>query len=239
MSASLQAQASYTWAHSIDITSSDGFFNAPIQKVDPRADRGSSNFDVRHSFAAAASYDLPSPHPAQGKTDLLGGWSLDAVVFARTATPVNVLTGTDVLLTGQTNVARPDLVAGQPLLIEDSKAPGGKRFNSAAFTVPTGRQGTLGRNVLRGFGLFQLNAALRKDIVLHERLRVQLRLESFNPLNHPNFGDPTGSLQSALFGTSTQMLARDLGGGGNAGGLSPLYQAGGSRSFQVVCRLIF
>jgi hypothetical protein len=239
LSASLQAQASYTWAHSIDIASSDGFFNAPIQKVDPRSDRGSSNFDVRHSFAAAASYDLPFRRPASGRPGLLGGWSVDAVILGRTATPVNVLTGTDVLLTGQTNVARPDWVAGQPLYLDDPTAPGGKRFNAAAFVVPTGRQGTLGRNALRGFGLFQLNAALHKQVTLSERVGLQLRLESFNLLNHPSFGDPAGSLQSSLFGMSTQMLARDLGGGGNAGGLNPLYQAGGARSLQLVCRLVF
>jgi hypothetical protein len=239
MSASLSAQASYTWSHSLDTASSDGFFNAPLQKVDPSLDRGSSNFDVRHSFAGAVSYDLPFRRLTRAMPGLLGGWSLDAVVLARTATPVNVLTGTDGLLMGQTNVARPDLVAGQPLLLEDPNVPGGTRFNAAAFSVPSGRQGTLGRNVLRGFGMFQLNASLGKEIALRERTRLQLRLDTFNLLNHPGFGDPTASLQSSLFGVSTQMLARDLGGGGNAGGLNPLYQAGGARSLQVVCRLTF
>lgn len=239
MSASLSAQASYTWSHSLDTASSDGFYNAPIQKVDPSLDRGSSNFDVRHSFASAVSYDLPFQRLTRGMPALLGGWSLDTVVLARTATPVNVITGTDGLLMGQTNVARPDLVLGQPLYLDDPNVPGGKRFNPAAFSIPTGRQGTLGRNVLRGFGLFQMNASLRKEIALRERIRLQLRLEGFNLLNHPSFGDPTASLQSSVFGVSTQMLARDLGGGGNAGGLNPLYQAGGARSLQVVCRLTF
>ncbi len=239
MSASLSAQASYTWSHSLDTASSDGFFNAPLQKVDPSLDRGSSNFDVRHSFASAVSYDLPFRRFTRAAPAFLGGWSLDAVVLARTATPVNVLTGADGLLMGQTNVARPDVVAGQPLALDDPGAPGGKTFNRAAFSIPSGRQGTLGRNVLRGFGLFQLNASLRKEISLRERTRLQLRLETFNLLNHPSFGDPTGSLQSSVFGVSTQMLARDLGGGGNAGGLNPLYQAGGARSLQAVVRLTF
>jgi hypothetical protein len=105
--------------------------------------------------------------------------------------------------------------------------------------VVAGRQGTLGRNALRGFPLSQLDLAVRRQFALSERTRLQLRAEFFNVFNHPNFGDPVGDLGSRLFGLSTQTLARGLGTGGVNGGLSPLYQVGGPRSVQLALRLGF
>ena len=63
LSHGLQALASYTWAHSIDNASSDTAFTSTI--TDPQNDRGASDFDIRHSFSAALSYNLPAArlHP--------------------------------------------------------------------------------------------------------------------------------------------------------------------------------
>lgn len=234
----LQALASYTWSHSIDINSSDAFYGSPSGKTDPRADRGSSDFDVRHSFSSMLSYELPRMERA-GARRIVTGWSFDLIAMARSATPVNIVTGADGLLIGRTDVARPDVVAGVPLEISDANAPGGRRFNRAAFATPSNRQGTLGRNVLRAFPMSQFNLAVRRRIPLSERCALQVRAEAFNVLNHANFGDPTASLLSSTFGESAQSLGRDLGGGGNAGGLNPLYQSGGARSMQLALRLTF
>jgi hypothetical protein len=48
--------------------------------------------------------------------------------------------------------------------------------------------GTAARNSLRGPRLNQLNASLFKNIKVGEKLRVQLRGEAYNVLNHPNPG---------------------------------------------------
>src|SRR5205823_7011530 len=136
---------------------------------------------------------------------------------------------------------RPDLVPAAPLYIADPNAAGGRVFNPDAFTLPSvypGRQGTLGRNEMRGFALNQVNFTLRREFPLYEQLRLQFRAEMFNALNHPNFGDPVGSLQSSQFGYSTGMLSQDLGRGGLNGGLNPLYQVGGPRSIQLALRLM-
>src|SRR4030095_10177618 len=58
LSRGLQALTSYTWSHSIDIASADSAFNSSTTKIDPKIDRGSSDFDVRHSFSAAVTYDI-------------------------------------------------------------------------------------------------------------------------------------------------------------------------------------
>ncbi|MET0623346.1 MAG: TonB-dependent receptor, partial [Pyrinomonadaceae bacterium] len=156
-----------------------------------------------------------------------------------TATPVNVIQTTGVFIGDLVEARRPDLVGGVRLYVEDPLAPGGRRLNPPAFSAASGRQGTLGRNALRGFGLSQLDLAVGRQFALSERTRLQLRAEVFNVSNHPNFGDPVGDLQSRLFGLSTQTLARSLGTGGINGGLSPLYQVGGPRSVQLALRLGF
>jgi hypothetical protein len=122
----------------------------------------------------------------------------------------------------------------------DPSIPGGKRLNPAAFrvTVP-GRQGGLGRNALSGFGMWQLDAGLRREFRLGERRRLQLRLEAFNVLNHPNFADPVRYLNSPMFGQSTSMLNMMLGTGSPASGLAPALQTGGPRALQASVRLQF
>jgi hypothetical protein len=240
LSRGLQAHASYTWSHSIDDDSDDSSNGLLFTgSLDTRAERGPSSFDVRHSLSGAASFDLPRPGKDAPAAALLRGWSVDAVFRARTATPVNVLQTTGFFIGDLVEARRPDLAENVPVYLEDPDAPGGRRLNPAAFLPVFGRQGTLGRNALRGFGLNQLDLAFRRRLALGERARLQLRVEVFNLFNRPNFGDPTADLGSRLFGRSTQTLARSLGAGGVNGGLSPLYQVGGPRSVQLALRLGF
>ena len=62
LSRGLQAQASYSWAHSIDIASNDFDDQIPSRYVLPALNRGSSDFDVRHSFSTALTYEVPRLH---------------------------------------------------------------------------------------------------------------------------------------------------------------------------------
>ncbi len=80
---------------------------------------------------------------------------------------------------------------------------------------------------------------LRRQFRFTEKLGLQFRSDFFNLLNHPNFGRPINYLSSPQFGQSTQMLNSSLGGGGQKGGLNPLYQIGGPRSIQLAAKLQF
>jgi hypothetical protein len=241
LSRGLQALASYTFSHSIDIASSDATsnFNTVATIAAPNVDRGNSDFDIRHSFTAGTTYDLPSPSDHKMVHDLLGGWSLQSFVFARSAPPVNIA-GATFIAAGTLLAPRPNLNAGIPLELHGSQFPGGKIFNRAAFTAaPAGTQGSFGRNVLRGFGAWQADVGLQRQFHLTESLALRFRAEFFNIFNHPNFGSPMNLLTSPLFGRSTQTLANSLGSGGANGGFNPLYQIGGSRSIQFALKLQF
>ncbi len=242
LSRGLQALASYSFAHSIDIASSDapGNFNTTPAIADASIDRGNSDFDIRHSFTAGATYDLPFPSsPGGAAHKVFGGWSVHGFFFARSAPPVNIAGGT--FISGGTLLApRPNLNPGVPLEIHDSQFAGGKIFNRAAFTAaPAGTQGNFGRNVLRGFGAWQADAGLQRQFQLTERIGLRFRAEFFNIFNHPNFGSPTNLLTSPLFGRSMQTLANSLGSGGPNGGFNPLYQVGGPRSIQFALKFYF
>jgi hypothetical protein len=230
LSRGLQALASYTWSHSLDDASSD--FGAGL-------DHASSDFDLRHVFSAATTYDIPSPR-ARFARALFGNWSIDTIVRLQGATPVDLVARTFVNLFGESITVRPDLISGPPLYLDDPNAPGGKVFNRAAFAItPVGRQGTLGRNVLRGFPLHQTDFSLRRRFGLGERVNLLFRADIFNIFNHPNFADPVNTLSSATFGQATQTFGRGLGSGAFGSGLSPLYQIGGARSMQFSFKVQF
>ncbi|MGA8373614.1 MAG: carboxypeptidase regulatory-like domain-containing protein [Candidatus Sulfotelmatobacter sp.] len=73
---------------------------------------------------------------------------------------------------------------------------------------PADRTYGLGRNVLRGPTLTNLDIALAKTTTITERFKVEFRAEFFNALNHPEFAQPTlvdgaANIESPTFGEIT------------------------------------
>ncbi len=241
----LQVLSFYSFSKSLDNTSKDSFAFASIFRIDPRTDRGPSDFDVRHLLSASISYDVPAPPARQFGNALLRNWSMDSIIRVQTALPVNVLAGR--LIFGISGIARPDLVEGVPLYLDDPTVAGGRKINRAAFlpvplapgtTTPI-RQGSLGRNALRGFPLFQIDFSVRRQFNFTERVSVQFKTDFFNILNHPNFGSVCANLTTCGpgFGQSLTMFGRGLGTGGINGGFNPIFQIGGPRSIQLSLKL--
>jgi hypothetical protein len=238
LSRSLQSHLAYAWSHSIDNASNDSFPNPPSIIIDPRFERASSDFDVRHSFAGAITYNIPRPPLGAFGKGLLRNWSVDGILTARTAAPIDIFFIRDIGF-GPFSF-RPDLVPAVPIYLHDSSFPGGRAINREAFTISeTARQGTLGRNALRGFSLRQMDLALRRRFAITERMNLQFRMDVFNVFNRPNFGDPAGDLNSGLFGRSTAMFGRSLGNNVGSVGLNSAYQSGGPRAVQVSLKLQF
>ena len=236
LSRGLQALASYTWSHSIDTVSLESSLNILSTRYDPSRDRGSSDFDIRHTFSAAATYDIPKVDTNRVLRPIVNSWVVDAILIVNSAPPFNPIAG-GLPVFGLGGSTRPDLVPNVPLYVDDPTVAGGRRINRAAFkTPPANQQGTLGRNVLRAFPVSQVDMALARQFTLTERCKLQLRAEAFNVFNHPNFGRPVTRINFPTFGQSQSMLNKSL---GFDAGLNPLYQIGGPRSIQLAAKLQF
>jgi hypothetical protein len=232
LTSGLQAIVNYTFAHSLDNSSSDVVSDA--NSISGAGDYASSDFDVRHSFSAALHYELPSHARTRFVSALANGWSADLVAVARSGFPFNARIFVVSPILGFTYI-RPNLVPGQPLWTSDPLAPGGQSLNPVAFTQPAdGQQGNEGRNDIAGFGLTQFDLSMAKKFDLTERVRLQFRADAFNVLNHPNFTNPQGLV---FFGSTQQQSTMMLNHG--LGGLNPLFQQGGPRSLQLSLRLTF
>ncbi|MBK9169707.1 MAG: TonB-dependent receptor [Bryobacterales bacterium] len=217
----LRGVASYTWSHSIDNGSWD---SASFLLAPGTSDRGSSNFDVRHVFQGALTYDLPKlPH-----------WTLSGFFRARTGFPIDVVSDDNVFGLGFDNAWRPDLAGGEPLWLP------GRRLNPAAFRPPQrGEQGSLGRNAITGNGLAQLDLALERRFALARESVLTLRVETYNLLNRAHLADPLRFMGHPLFGEPLSQANLMLGRGRPASGLSPALQPGGQRTMQVGIRWQF
>jgi hypothetical protein len=92
LSRGLQALASYTWSHSIDTASASslGSVSNALVAANPNANGGPSDFDVRNAFSAGVTYDVPAPKINPFTNAILRGWSLQTVIQARSAAPVDV-----------------------------------------------------------------------------------------------------------------------------------------------------
>ncbi len=74
---------------------------------------------------------------------------------------------------------------------------------NSLFVNPPGvgpRFGTLGRNIFRSPWFNGMDAALFKNVKVGEGKNLQIRFESFNTLNHPNFDGINTNLNSSGFG---------------------------------------
>jgi hypothetical protein len=222
----LQVLAGYTLGRSND-TSSATFSTEGETGMAP------SSFDVRHVFNLAASWDLPNVGSGPFSW-ALRDWGVHARASARSGAPFTI-TATSVQIPGDVVFPRASLVPGEPIIVEDATAPGGQRFNRAAFIAPpAGQHGDTGRNAFRGFAAYQVDLGLQRSIRLAERLRFQIRVDTFNLLNNPSFGQPIAALTDARFGTPTTTLNESGGFDANR-----LYRQGGPRTVELSARIEF
>lgn len=226
VSRGLQALASYTWSHAIDVGS---------EATELVLQRGNADYDVRQNLEAGLSWDLPGAVRDRWQRQLTNGWGLDARLISHTPFPITL--GGETIAdpsTGAQYNGGLNLVPNVPLYLYGSLYPGGKALNPEAFSLPAGDEiGDAPRNFVRGFGATQLNLAVRRDFPIRDSLALKFRAETFNLLNHPNFGYVDPNYTDATFGQATQMLNASL------GTMASQYQQGGPRSMQFALRLSF
>jgi hypothetical protein len=261
---------SFTWSHSID-TASDGedyVPNAaqPSDSTQPQLNRGNSNFDVRKRLAWNFVYLIPDRHGSWQR--LTNGWGLNGILTVQSGQPFHMILEADDFDGSGTDFPTPDVVGrvqynyGDPTRFldltsfsvpctysgtdgfADSCAPGTRHF------------GSLRRNSLVGPAFRQLDFSIFKNTNITERLKLELRFEAYNLLNHPNFANPiwpnflSDPTVSSTCG-NTPGCANSIGSNGRLVGFLPLTTTadvgpgypflggGGPRSLQIAAKFNF
>ncbi len=179
---------------------------------------GACDFDIRHTMVGTFIWDIPSPQGINGfASNFVKGWQLGSIFNVSSGSPFTATFGADgdplgTKYNGDFSMAYPNLIPGcNPI-------HGGINYlNLNCFAIPTAPAsfaaqcgqlapppgvttvtcpnllGNGGRNSLYGPGLATLDFSVFKNTRvprISESFNVQLRLEVFNILNHPNFAAP-------------------------------------------------
>lgn len=202
----LSLLASYTFSKSIDnspgISTSSSASSANAQDTrNLSAERGRSDFDVRHRVVTSTIWEIPlgKGHKVFGSGPLayiFGGWQASGILSLQSGRPFTAVLSGDFSNTLNRN-DRPNLIGDPnsgPKTVE-------QWFNKDAFQQSTtGSFGTAGRNIITGPGFQNIDFALSRNFSVTERFRIQFRTEFFNAFNHANFNYPEATFNASAFG---------------------------------------
>jgi outer membrane receptor protein involved in Fe transport len=210
----LQFQASYTYAHSLDIASNANL--GPTQNNsdfrdfrNPQAEYGNSDFDVRNRLVLNSIYELPFGHGkhflgnATGFTNqVVGGWQIANILSISSGNWFTVLDANGNFANADGGAGgvsqRPDLVGdpnragsvpGNPTCVAPDRIhTPAAWFNTCAFADPSqGSFGDVGRNTIQAPGYKTWDFSVFKFFHTSEKTNLEFRGEFFNLPNHTNF----------------------------------------------------
>ena len=194
--------ANYTWSKCLGIAPVNSLSGPVFQ--DPnnaRGDYGACTYDVPFLFNTSIVYASQFGHGGL-TSHLLSNWNLAPLIRYQSGLPVNPTTGKDNSLTGG-GLDRPN-VASTTMYTGASHGLVYQYINPNLYTPNAiGTFGNAGHNSLRGPGYFDIDLSISREFHLLERLRLNIRAEAFNLLNHPNFGLPVANLSASNFGRIT------------------------------------
>jgi hypothetical protein len=221
--------ANYARSYCVGNVAQTTFFTGGQSLQDPDNpdwDLGNCQFSRRHIANATVTLETPQ-FANRGLNVLASGWNVAGILSARSGAWLTVMTLRDIAATGILQ-QRLDQVLDNPY--------GDKTLNNylnrAAFADPApGQLGNHKRNSIEGPGYWTIDLALARRIPLGATQNVELRVETFNLLNHFNWGNP----------------GPPIGGGGNANTVNfdagnfgqILTQAGTPRIFQFGIKYAF
>lgn len=215
----LQFRGNFTWSKNLDVNSAltgaqaNNQSQMVMDRNDLRRDWGLSALNVTAQSSISARYELPFAK----RSRVFGGWQINGIATLLSGFPFTPQIGSNRSGDGDTrNPDRPSyntsftgpVVLGRP----------GQWYDPNAFSLPTvGTYGNVGRSVLIGPKLSELDLSAFKNIRIVERAELQFRAECFNVLNHANFASPnpivfSNGLPSSSAGliTSTVTTSRQI-----------------------------
>ncbi|HEX8088832.1 MAG TPA: hypothetical protein VF762_08275, partial [Blastocatellia bacterium] len=196
----LAFQAAYTWGHAISNVALTSFTNSTSDPFNYNLDKGNADLDRRHTFVTNLVYVLPSFKSLGAlPSQVLGDWQINGIYSYFGGTPIDVISSVNTAGLASAVNPRPDLIPGVPIYLHTGDRT--RFLNPAAFAIPAfGTFGNLGRGVIRGPAINNVDFSVNKNWRMRERYGLQFRAEMFNALNHPNFVAISNSL-SGGFGT--------------------------------------
>jgi hypothetical protein len=227
---------SFTWSQSL--TNGSAYNYSPQDSTNLAADYGPANFNQPKIFVASYVYPLPFwLHDRTWYKQILGGWQLSGITRIASGLPINVIQPSAQSVAG--NLVTTANVAQRPNLVGNPYAHNGKQYlNPAAFAIPAaGTYGNLGYDAIKGPLFNNWDAALQKNIPIHEQIAVQFRAEMFNAPNHLSPFVVGGTLGSPVAGGTYQPNFSSTGGFQNAFG--QVTSTTDPRTMEFVLRLTF
>jgi hypothetical protein len=218
-SATFNLTTSFSYQKAMDFQSGDD--GGLDWQIGAQRNYARADFDRTFVFVQSYVYSLPwGPGRSQLHGPLgyvLGGWQFAGILNLMSGTPIGTVgaSGSSLNTPGETQTANQVAPVSYPKGIN----VGNPWFSTTSFTQPTGVNfGTSGRNPFSGPGLFILNASLFKTIRINERVGIELRLETFNATNTPEFSNPNTSITSSTYGYVTGTIGSGTGVNGTGGG---------------------
>jgi hypothetical protein len=217
LSSTFSLLANWTWSKCLDEEDGQGDLSgvAVENPANIRMDYGPCGFDYRHVINTVIVAKSNFSRFNRVEKLLINNWEIAPLMHIQSGAPVNVTAGADNSLTDN-NQDRPNLIPGvNPYAkVKFNRGQGEANreylnFNAFAEVCPgnvtqgcaaAGTYGNIGRNAFRGTPSLQLDSQISRIFPIHEKLNMDLRLEAFNMLNHPNFGAPNASVASTSFG---------------------------------------
>ncbi len=200
----------YTWAKALNYAS-EGSGGSPSNIYDGRNDYGPASFDRTQTVTFTYNWDIPVGRNRHWKLGnnaiadaIIGGWRLSGVNTFGTGLPFTPTVNSAPLLND------PDFSQVRADLIGNPSVPNPNAnlwFNPAAYSEPQQafRQGTAGRNSLRGPHQWESDVSLAKNLLLSERFKLELRADAFNVFNHANLGNPASQIDGSAPGQITYL----------------------------------
>jgi hypothetical protein len=200
----LHVTLAYTFSKSLDETAENGGFLNPYNF---KQSYGPSSFDQKHMITINHVYELPfgkghsmlNNGGAAGA--ILGGWQLSGIFRYFTGLPFTAGAAATNADCASCSVV-PNIV-GTPVY-PGLYGPGQQYLSPLAFALETvDTRGNSGRDNLRGPGVTVYDANLVRKFHLKERFTAEFRLEATNVTNHPEWGNPSATVNTATFGQIT------------------------------------
>ncbi len=174
-------------------------------------ERGNPDFDTTHRAVGDLIYELPKFQGSSGAVkNILGGWQIAGIYSGTTGQPTRITQGCSQSWQCRADYAGGNLYASGGTTFGSAR-PGSHQdvqyLNPAAFNkIPevrgiAQRVGNVGNGLVRRPGQWTVDFSLSKNFTVKESVRLQLRADMFNALNHVNLGSLQGNIENSDFGT--------------------------------------